>query len=71
MLEEMATSNPIFTHLWVENTGQPSSFIDENIHILEDDMKKKENSINMFSSLASENKGLSCKYGSYENFLSY
>ena len=71
MLEAMATSNPIFTHLWVENTGQPNSFIDENIYILEDCMKKKETILNMFSSLVSENKDLSCKYGSYENFFSY
>jgi hypothetical protein len=60
MLKEMvaSSSNPMFTHLWVENTGQPSSFIDHNKYILEDDKKEKENGFSMFASLAGANKAL-------------
>ena len=53
MIEAMIAGRPVVTHLWLENSGQASYFIDENKYILEDAKKEKEIGFNMFSSLAS------------------
>lgn len=53
MLEAMAAGKPVVTHLWLENSGQASYFIDEKKYILEDAKKEKEIGFSMSASLAS------------------
>ena len=54
----MSVGRTVVTHLWLENSGQASYFIDENKYILEDSKKKKEIGFDMFASLASAQKML-------------
>ena len=58
MIEAMIAGRPVVTHLWLENSGQASYFIDENKYILKDAKKKKEIGFSMFTSLVSAQKRL-------------
>ncbi|ERN16852.1 uncharacterized protein LOC18445180 isoform X1 [Amborella trichopoda] len=51
MLETMALGKPVVTHLWLENCGQASCFLDEKKYILRDTKKEKEIGFSMPASL--------------------
>ncbi|KAH9329209.1 hypothetical protein KI387_001317, partial [Taxus chinensis] len=53
MLEAMAAGKLVVTHLWLQNCGQASYFIDEKKYILRDEKKEKEIGFSMPASLAS------------------
>lgn len=52
MLEAIASSKPVVTHLWLESCGQANCFIDEKNYILRDAKKEKEFGFIMSKSLA-------------------
>ncbi|XP_057868880.1 uncharacterized protein LOC131075934 isoform X2 [Cryptomeria japonica] len=52
MLEAIAAGKSVITHLWLENCGQASYFIDEKKYILRDEKKEKEIGFSMTASLA-------------------
>ncbi|KAJ4826284.1 hypothetical protein Tsubulata_048906 [Turnera subulata] len=52
MLEAIAFGKPVVTHLWLENVGQASYYIDEQNYILRDTKKEKEFGFSMPVTLA-------------------
>ncbi|KAG6758851.1 hypothetical protein POTOM_035313 [Populus tomentosa] len=52
MLEAIASGKPVVTHLWLENVGQASYYIDEQKYIVRDSKKEKEFGFNLAVSLA-------------------